>query len=122
MGWNILVIVASLASASLLIHFILANVTLNEVVHVLLLGLATALRVFVVIVFCTIVWVPLGVWIGLRPNVARVAQPLMQFLAAFPAYLLFPVVVVAIVKFHLNVNIWVTPLMNSSRNSMVCCV
>ena len=62
-------------------------------------------------VFCTIFWVPIGVWIGLRPRLASRAQALIQFLASFPANLLFPVVVVAIVYFHLNVNIWTTPLM-----------
>ena len=36
-------------------------------------------------------------WIGLRPAVAQKVQPLAQFLAAFPANVLFPFVVIAIV-------------------------
>jgi NitT/TauT family transport system permease protein len=55
--------------------------------------------------------VPIGVWIGLHPNVARVAQPIAQFLAAFPANLLFPFAVSAIVGFQLNPEIWLSPLM-----------
>jgi NitT/TauT family transport system permease protein len=35
----------------------------------------------------------------------------VQFLAAFPANLFFPVVVSVIVKLHLDVEIWVSPLM-----------
>ena len=54
---------------------------------------------------------PIGVWIGLRPKATRVAQPIAQFLAAFPANLLFPPFVVAIVYFHVSPNIWLTPLM-----------
>ncbi len=54
---------------------------------------------------------PIGVWIGLRPVWARRVQPLAQFLAAFPANLLFPPVVLFIVYFHLSPNIWLTPLM-----------
>jgi NitT/TauT family transport system permease protein len=56
------------------------------------------------------VWVPLGVLIGLRPALAEKVQPLAQFLAAFPANLLFPVFVVLIVRYHLNADIWLSPL------------
>ena len=40
----------------------------------------------------------------------RKVQPIAQFLAAFPANLLFPVFVIAIVRFHLNPDIWLSPL------------
>jgi NitT/TauT family transport system permease protein len=82
-----------------------------EVGHVFLLGLATATRVFVLVILASLVWVPVGIWIGLRPKLARRVQPLAQFLAAFPANLLFPLVVVFIVHFRLNVNVWTSPLM-----------
>jgi NitT/TauT family transport system permease protein len=68
-------------------------------------------RVVVLIVLASLFWVPIGVWLGLRPVWARRAQPLAQFLAAFPANLLFPPFVIFIVHFHLNANIWLTPLM-----------
>lgn len=79
--------------------------------HVFFLGLVTALRVFILVILCSLVWVPIGVWVGLRPNVAYYVQPIAQFLAAFPANLLYPFVVVIIVTYHLNVNIWASPLM-----------
>ena len=56
------------------------------------------------------IWVPIGVEVGLRPQLAEKIQPLAQFLAAFPANLLFPVFVVGIVTFHLNPDIWLSPL------------
>jgi len=59
----------------------------------------------------SIVWVPIGVAIGLRPAVAEKVQPLVQFLAAFPANLLFPVAVYLIVRFQLTPAIWLSPLM-----------
>ncbi len=74
-------------------------------------GLITLLRVIVLITFATLIWVPIGVWIGLRPKLAERIQPLAQFLAAFPANLAFPVFVVAIVSFKLNPNVWLSPLM-----------
>jgi NitT/TauT family transport system permease protein len=58
-----------------------------------------------------VIWVPIGVWLGLRPAWAQRVQPVAQFLAAFPANLLFPPFVVVIVAFHLNVDVWLTPLM-----------
>lgn len=100
-----------LAAATALGHFIKTHVSWLEVGQVLVLGLYTGARVVAMIVICTLVWVPLGVWIGLRPHVAAIVQPVAQFLAAFPANLLFPLVVVVIVKWHLNVNVWTTPLM-----------
>jgi len=79
--------------------------------EVLLLSAITMLRVAILIVLASLVWVPLGVMIGLRPQWAEKIQPLAQFLAAFPANLLFPVAVVLIVHFKLNVDVWVSPLM-----------
>jgi NitT/TauT family transport system permease protein len=55
--------------------------------------------------------VPIGVWIGLRPAWAERVQALAQIMAAFPANVLFPFAVVAIVSFHLSPNIWLSPLM-----------
>ncbi len=42
---------------------------------------------------------------------AQRVQPLVQFLAAFPANVLFPFAVVAIVSTGANPNIWLSPLM-----------
>jgi NitT/TauT family transport system permease protein len=74
-------------------------------------GFITLLRVIVLIALATLIWVPVGVWIGLRPRLAERIQPLAQFLAAFPANLAFPVFVVMIVRYGLNANVWLSPLM-----------
>ena len=74
-------------------------------------GLATLVRVVVLIALTSLIWVPIGVWIGLRPAWAQRLQPIAQFLAAFPANVLFPFVVVVIVRLHADPNIWLSPLM-----------
>ncbi len=76
-------------------------------------GLAclTLLRVLVLIALASLIWVPIGVWIGLRPVWAERLQPVAQFLAAFPANVLFPFAVIAIVRWHLSPEIWLSPLM-----------
>ena len=93
------------------VTFVLSGVPTGEIGHVVVLGLITLLRVVVLIAVASLVWVPIGVAIGLRPKVARIAQPVAQFLAAFPAILFFPVVVSGIVLLRLNPNIWLSPLM-----------
>ncbi|MFS8045579.1 ABC transporter permease [Rhizobium sp. BR 314] len=74
-------------------------------------GFVTLIRVAVLIAVASVIWVPLGVWIGLRPAVAERVQPIAQFLAAFPANVLFPVAVIAIVATGASPNIWLSPLM-----------
>ena len=103
--------VAVAAAAWEIWTFASATLTLADLVEAVELGLITLLRVVVLMVLATLVWVPIGVWLGLRPAWARRAQPLAQFLAAFPANLFFPVFVVAIVYFAGNPDIWLTPLM-----------
>jgi NitT/TauT family transport system permease protein len=76
-----------------------------------LLGFATLIRVIVLIALASVIWVPVGVWVGTRPQVALIVQPIAQFLAAFPANLLFPIVVSAIVVLKADPNIWLSPLM-----------
>ncbi len=73
-------------------------------------GGLTLLRVAILIVIATVIWVPIGVAVGLRPSLAEKVQPVAQFLAAFPANLLFPVVVYLIVRFDLPPKIWLSPL------------
>jgi NitT/TauT family transport system permease protein len=65
----------------------------------------------VLIALASLLWVPVGVSIGLRPRAAQIAQPIAQFLAAFPANLLFPLAVYGIVRWRLNPDLWLSPLM-----------
>jgi len=94
-----------------LFGFIHGEVGWGEVAHVFLLGLYTLVRVLVLIGLAALVWVPIGVWIGMSPAWAGRLQAVAQFLAAFPANLMFPVAVLLIVRWQLNPNIWLSPLM-----------
>jgi NitT/TauT family transport system permease protein len=96
---------------SLIVRFIAAGAGWADVLTALRLGGFTLLRVASMVALASLVWVPVGVMIGLRPRLAERVQPLAQFLAAFPANLLFPLFVIPIVRFGLNVDIWLTPLM-----------
>ncbi len=109
--WNTIVLLGILSGGYVLLRYILAVLEVSEILHVFFLGMATGLRVIVLIVLSSLVWIPVGVWIGLRPHLAQKIQPVIQFFAAFPANLFYPLFVIAIVSFHLSVEIWVTPLM-----------
>ena len=72
--------------------------------HVLWLGLLTMLRVLAMTVVATLIWVPIGVWIGFQPNIARYLQPLAQIGASFPVNMTFPVMVGFFVAAHITLN------------------
>jgi NitT/TauT family transport system permease protein len=110
-AWYALLILIGLAALGKITQFVLGEVTFAEIRHVILLGFITLLRVSVLIALASLLWVPVGVWVGMRPRVASIAQPIAQFLAAFPANLVFPLVVSAIVLLKLSPDIWLSPLM-----------
>jgi NitT/TauT family transport system permease protein len=109
--WNTLVLIAILSTSYYMINYILTTLKISDIVHVFLLGMATGSRVIVLIILSSLIWIPVGVWVGQRPHWAQKIQPVIQFFAAFPANLFYPLFVIAIVRFHLSVEIWVTPLM-----------
>ena len=94
-----------------LVDYIHSNLGLNDIFRAFELGFLTLTRVVVLIAIASLIWVPIGVWIGLRPLAAERLQPVAQFLAAFPANVLFPIAVVVIVSLRLNPDIWLSPLM-----------
>lgn len=109
--WNGIVFGVGVSAFIFLVYYFAHNISFAEVRHVFFLGLVTAFRVFILIVICSLIWVPVGIWIGLRPNVALLAQPIAQILAAFPANLFYPFIVLFIAHYDLSPNIWLTPLM-----------
>ena len=109
--WTALVIAACMIGILQLSRFIGSTLGLEDVINTFGLGLATLLRVTVLIALASVLWVPIGVWIGLNPRWAERLQPVAQLLAAFPANVLFPFAVIAIVALKLNPDIWLSPLM-----------
>ncbi|MGZ5932685.1 MAG: ABC transporter permease [Rhizomicrobium sp.] len=83
----------------------------DDVLGALGLGAITMIRVTLLIALASVVWTPIGVYVGMRPHLARVIQPVAQFMAAFPANLLFPLAVFVIVRLSLNPDIALSPLM-----------
>jgi NitT/TauT family transport system permease protein len=110
-AWIVLLVVLVGLAAWRAVLFASGALTWGDIGEAVGLGLITLVRVVILMILASLIWVPIGVWLGLRPVWARRAQPIAQFLAAFPANLLFPPFVLFIVYFHLSPDIWLTPLM-----------
>ena len=109
--WQATVLLGVLLALWWSAHYVLTRLGLADTGTVFWLALLTMARVIVLIVLASVVWVPIGVWIGLNPIWAERLQPVAQFLAAFPANILFPFAVIAIVHWQLNPDVWLSPLM-----------
>src|SRR5690242_17917435 len=109
--WRLVVLVLSAYALWRIVLFTRSALGWSDVRIAIEMGLLTLARVVVLIAVASAIWVPIGVWIGLRPRMATRVQPLAQFLAAFPANVLFPIAVVLIVSLRLDPNIWLSPLM-----------
>jgi NitT/TauT family transport system permease protein len=109
-GWVVLVVAAAIWALWMIVRFISTTLNVHDVLLAAGLGCLTLLRVLVLILLASLIWVPVGVWIGLRPVWSQRIQPVAQFLAAFPANVLFPFVVIGILAGGLDPNIWLSPL------------
>ena len=109
--WIAVMLAAAAYALWLVIGYMRTSLGLADALAAGWCGLLTLTRVLVLIAIASAIWVPIGVYIGLRPWAAQRAQPIAQFLAAFPANVLFPIAVAAIVSLRLDPNIWLSPLM-----------
>jgi NitT/TauT family transport system permease protein len=109
--WQIAVLLAVVAAFWWSARYILATLGIGDIGEAFGLACLTMLRVIILIALASLVWVPIGVWIGLNPVWAERLQPVAQFLAAFPANVLFPFAVIVIVRWNLSPDIWLSPLM-----------
>jgi NitT/TauT family transport system permease protein len=91
-----------------IVRFVSRDLTWHELWLTIGLTTLTLIRVVCLIALATLFWVPIGVWIGIRPRIAEKIQPLAQFLAAFPANVIFPVAVLLIIRFSLNPDFWLS--------------
>ena len=106
--WILIIVAVAAWAAWLTISYIATELNWDEVVHVFVLTFYTFIRVIVLMLLASLVWVPISVWIGLRPRWAEAIQPIAQFLAAFPVNLLFGAAVSLVLAYDLNPNIWLS--------------
>lgn len=89
---------------ALILHFIISTVGIGEIFRVLGLGFLTLLRVTFLLIFATLIWTPMGVAIGFNPKLANFLQPVVQFLASFPANFIFPFATLFFIRFNISLD------------------
>jgi NitT/TauT family transport system permease protein len=68
------------------------------------LGFLTMGRVLATVLISSLVWVPIGVAIGLRPRLAKWVEPAVQVAASLPVNTTFPWVIVLLSTYHIPMN------------------
>jgi NitT/TauT family transport system permease protein len=81
------------------------EMTWSEMLRIVWLGVLTLFRVIAMTVIATVIWTPIGVWIGSKPSVARIAQPIAQVAASFPVNMTFPFIVAFFIAFDIPINL-----------------
>jgi NitT/TauT family transport system permease protein len=76
----------------------LATLSRPELREILVGAGATFLRVELTLVLAGLWTIPVGVYIGLRPRLAAIAQPIAQIAASVPATALFPIVLLFLIR------------------------
>jgi NitT/TauT family transport system permease protein len=89
---------AGVAYAAVRMCLMLATITGPDLGEILRGAGATFLRVEVTLVLAGLWTIPVGVYVGLRPRMAAVAQPIAQVAASVPATALFPIVLLALIR------------------------
>jgi NitT/TauT family transport system permease protein len=111
--WLIAIGLVVLASLNAIYGYVTTTLSFGDLAETIKLTLYTMIRVVTMLLLATLFWVPICVWIGLRPAVAERLQPLAQFLAAFPVNVLFPIAVFLILRYRLNPDVWLSALIVS---------
>ena len=93
-----LAVVAGLFYATVRMFVMLRGLTPPEISHIFWGAGATFLRVEAALALAGLWTVPAGVYIGLRPRLSAIAQPIAQIAASVPATALFPIVLLILVR------------------------
>ena len=102
--FNIVTIVLILAAAAQMLYFVATRTGLQEFATAGVLGVLTFARVAVLIFVSSLIWVPIGVYIGVNPKISRIMQPVVQILASFPANFVFPFAIMWFMAWHIDLG------------------
>ncbi|HKD48575.1 MAG TPA: ABC transporter permease subunit [Rhizomicrobium sp.] len=108
--YTLLGLLGALAAWRIYVFFDHAHFSWSDAATAFGLGFITLIRVIVLIGLASLIWTPVGIYVGLRPKLTAIVQPVAQFLAAFPQNLLYPLVVSLILFWNVSPDIWLSPL------------
>ena len=102
--FNIVMAVLILGLAAQMLYFVATRTGLQEFATAGALGALTFSRVAVLIFVSSLIWVPVGVYIGMNPKISRIMQPVVQILASFPANFVFPFAMMWFMAWHIDLG------------------
>ncbi|AEF31372.1 ABC transporter, permease protein [Gardnerella vaginalis HMP9231] len=102
--FNIVMAVLILGLAAQMFYFVATRTGLQEFATAGALGALTFARVAVLIFVSSLIWVPVGVYIGMNPKISRIMQPVVQILASFPANFVFPFAMMWFMAWHIDLG------------------
>jgi len=109
--FNACLAVAAVAGICAFVAYAAGHVSIDEIGTILLDGTFTFIRVVVVVAVSAIIWTPIGAWIGMNPRASRIAQPIVQIGASFPANFLFPFATILMLRTGFPIELGAIPLM-----------
>jgi NitT/TauT family transport system permease protein len=92
------VALTGIAYATVKMVILLSGLSRGEMTSIVRGAGATFLRVEVTLVLAAAWTIPVGMFIGLRPRVSAVLQPIAQIAASVPATALFPVILLILIR------------------------
>ncbi|MFZ9596741.1 MAG: ABC transporter permease subunit, partial [Bdellovibrionia bacterium] len=95
---------SALFTGSVKLFFVLKSLSPQVWIGLFRDMLWTFLRVIFALAFSTLWAVPVGIWIGTSSKRIRLAQPIIQVLASFPAPMLYPVVLTGLFSLGFSLN------------------
>ena len=112
-GWVITVVIAGgIIYAIIDMAFLLSRgLTLGDWSTIGIGTLATFLRTTIAVAIAALWTIPVGAVIGMNANLSRKLQPLIQFMASFPAPMIFPLVLIVLARFGVSIEIGAVLLM-----------
>lgn len=102
--FNIVMAVLILGLAAQMLYFVATRTGLQEFATAGALGALTFARVAVLIFVSSLIWVPVGVYIGMNPKISRIMQPVVQILSSFPANFVFPFAMMWFMAWHIDLG------------------
>jgi len=81
---------------------LVSSMEISKLLEITQLGSYTLGRVMIAVLLGALWTVPVGVWIGLNPQLAKVLQPIIQIMASFPANMMFPFITILFLKYQVN--------------------
>ena len=79
---------------------------INNIKHMGYIMLLTTLRVTAAMILSLIIFVPLGIWIGLSYKKTKYFQPIIQVMAALPPDILYPIMAIFLIAYHQSLGVW----------------